>query len=129
MLSQVTTRSCTKKNNIFLFQTNYNTLHQQLASNVKLDMDRKPELPILPPPLPPLKEEDLPFAPDQRLVADLEDTYDWSRQISEKGFVAAPVSLFKHVSIRNVLTQFWYKYFFCDLLLFNKIILYNFSLP
>lgn len=80
---------------------NYNTLHQQLASNVKLDMDRKLEIPPLPPPLPPLKEEEFPFVPDQRLIADLEDTYDWSRQISEKGFVAAPVSLFKHAPMSD----------------------------
>lgn len=53
----------------------------------------------LPPPsaIPPLPPDDPPLPP-KRKCAELANTYEWKGQLSESGFIAAPVSCFKHVS-------------------------------
>lgn len=53
----------------------------------------------LPPPssIPPLPPEDPPL-PSKRKCAELANTYEWKGQLTESGFIAAPVSCFKHVS-------------------------------
>lgn len=70
----------------------------QQPSNVKLELDYEkiPPLPPLPPALPP---EDPHFPPDKSRIQELQGTFDWTAQLNDKGFLAAPVSCFNHVSI------------------------------
>lgn len=71
---------------------------QQLNTNVKGELEHQdnttsPQMPSSSP-LP----DDPPFPPDKRSMPDLAHTYDWTLQLSDKGFTAASVSCFKHVS-------------------------------
>lgn len=47
--------------------------------------------------LEPVILEDLPIR--RKRTADMAGSYDWTSQLSEPGFCAAPVSCFKHVSV------------------------------
>lgn len=47
--------------------------------------------------LEPVILEDLPVR--KKRTADMAGSYDWTLQLSESGFCAAPVSCFRHVSI------------------------------
>lgn len=46
--------------------------------------------------LQPVMPEDLPVR--RKRTAEMAGSYDWTAQLSEPGFCAAPVSCFKHVS-------------------------------
>lgn len=46
--------------------------------------------------LQPVMPEDLPVR--RKRTAEMAGSYDWTSQLSEPGFCAAPVSCFKHVS-------------------------------
>ncbi|XP_067009728.2 MBT domain-containing protein 1 isoform X2 [Anabrus simplex] len=59
-------------------------------------------LPPIAPVLPPLPAVDEPLTPPmKRNRAELANTYEWKNQLSEPGFVAAPVSCFKHAPIAD----------------------------
>lgn len=47
--------------------------------------------------LEPVMPEDLPVR--RKKTAELASSYDWTPQLLEPGFCAAPVSCFKHVSV------------------------------
>lgn len=49
----------------------------------------------------PVMPEDLPVR--RKRTADMAGSYDWTPQLVEPGFCAAPVSCFKHVSNSNKL--------------------------
>lgn len=51
--------------------------------------------------LEPVMPEDLPVR--RKRTADMAGSYDWTSQLVEPGFCAAPVSCFKHVSTREAL--------------------------
>lgn len=72
---------------------------QQSAANLEMDMDRLAKLLPPPPPLQPMEER--PFPPDKKTVPDLINTYEWTHQLSQAGFIAAPVSCFKHAPMAD----------------------------
>ncbi|XP_075224784.1 polycomb protein Sfmbt-like isoform X3 [Lycorma delicatula] len=85
------------KNNLW---RNVNQL-QQSAVKLELDMEKLASLLPPPPPVIPVTAEECPFPPDKKSLPDLENTYEWTPQLSEPGFIAAPVSCFKHAPMSD----------------------------
>lgn len=71
---------------------------QQSAVKLELDMEKLASL-LPPPSVSTPFEEGSPFPPDKKFQRDLDNTYEWISQLNEPGFIAAPVSCFKHVRI------------------------------
>lgn len=55
--------------------------------------------------LEPVMPEDLPVR--KKRTAEMAGSYDWTPQLVEPGFCAAPVSCFKHVSFSEELSLFY----------------------
>ncbi|XP_039283703.1 polycomb protein Sfmbt isoform X2 [Nilaparvata lugens] len=72
---------------------------QRSAANLEMDMNKLAKLLPPPPPLQPMEER--PFPPDKKTMPDLINTYEWTPQLSQPDFIAAPVSCFKHAPMAD----------------------------
>lgn len=70
---------------------------------VKEEVDIKESVELDKVKLQPVLPEDLPVR--RKRTAEMANSYDWTSQLVEPGFCAAPVSCFKHVSFYNIV---WY---------------------
>lgn len=76
--------------------------------------------------LEPVMPEDLPVR--RKRTAEMAGSYDWTQQLVEPGFCAAPVSCFKHVSFSEELyiTLYIYATFKCmKNIVFRIFVIYN----
>lgn len=62
--------------------------------------------------LEPVMLEDLPIR--RKRTAEMAGSYDWTPQLVEPGFCAAPVSCFKHVSFSLKKKRFWFVFYRCS---------------
>lgn len=62
--------------------------------------------------------EDLPVR--RKRTAEMAGSYDWTPQLVEPGFCAAPVSCFKHVSFSEKLCFIFYIYSFTNVSLYYQ---------
>lgn len=67
---------------------------------MQVDPPSKPS-PQIPPPIPLFLPDEPPFPPDKKLNSELQQSYNWSLQLNDPEFQAAPVSNFKHVSLKS----------------------------
>ncbi|KAF4524651.1 hypothetical protein B566_EDAN013760 [Ephemera danica] len=78
---------------------------EEEEEEVQIKMELEPQQEIkahkpLPPAIPPLPPDDPPL-PLKRKCAELANTYEWSSQLTESSFIAAPVTCFRHAPLAD----------------------------
>nr|XP_018897808.1 PREDICTED: polycomb protein Sfmbt-like [Bemisia tabaci] len=73
---------------------------QNTSSDMQVDPPSKPS-PQIPPPIPLFLPDEPPFPPDKKLNSELQQSYNWSLQLNDPEFQAAPVSNFKHAPMSD----------------------------
>ncbi|XP_054260917.1 polycomb protein Sfmbt isoform X2 [Macrosteles quadrilineatus] len=79
--------------NLYGYQPQPPSLTPAPPIKMELDYEKIPPIPPLPPALP---AEDPHFPPDKSRIPELQGTFDWTSQLNDKCFMAAPVSCFRH---------------------------------